>query len=376
MSSNDRKSFDNTAKTFERGSDLSGGEAAQAPTPQAAQPSRSVHSLVDLHLAHSVIMTSAEVYCPGVSHRVTMADFSAIVSATLSTVGPGSPLRVRSNVPPSILAMTSAALQATVSHQVSRVNAVPQPKKQQKSKATPPAGKTGRAGKSSSKPKEKPSKAPKAPKKEGEEVDDLARARTRLRRNAIRAFKSKDEQMAHVMALAQITEDLINDTIDSMTLEQIQDRPKGVSVLNSIGLLSSDRLGRLGIDWSNDDFYMAIHLADQRAAEASANPRARTVFPNRKTRLTTFAADDLPFASRAEAVEVLRKELRRAPLEGESDALIPEFRDEPDLALLINIGPEKEDKIHPRHSKNDWRQMMKGVLESTISIGRSHVDLG
>lgn len=26
--------------------------------------------------------------------------------------------------------------------------------------------------------------------------------------------------------------------------------------------------------------------------------------------------------------------------------------------------------------KYDWRQMMKGVLESTVSIARSHVDLG
>lgn len=346
MSSNDKASFDNTANTLEGGSAEGSREAAQAPTPQTAQPTGFAYSLLDLHSAHAVILNSAERYAPGVSHRVTMADFSAIVSAVISTIGPGSPLRVRSNVPPSILDTTSAALQAMVSSQGSRVTAAPQPKKQLKPKASSPAGKTGKAGKPTSKPKEKPSKAPKAPEKDGEEVDDLARARSRLRRNALRAFAYKDEKIRHVLATARITESLINDTIDAMTLEQIQGRLPGVSVLSSIGLLSQDRLDRIGVQWTQDEIFTAIYQADQRAAEASANPRKKVVFPMGKTQLATFATGDIPLANRAEAVEVVRKALRRPPSEGEPETLIPEFRNEPEYAFLVNIGPEREDRIH------------------------------
>lgn len=267
------------------------GSRSSSPTPSNGDGPQAAAVTAGLSFQDlTEIRRVSEELNPGVSTRVSAADYESIVLATLTKTGIPLPRRVRYTPAPSVATELVSAL-GSLSRAYADVLASP-PKK-----AVPPivvgvAGPSGvRAGAKveAAKPKGKaprptpPEKAgtsgpPPAQKAGASSSPDFEKVRKRLRVKSLRAFDSKS--WAHVIHECKLTREKVISRIASLTEREILASDTSLPPLVRIGLITLEEVAEAaGSSWSdeveNDAELQALinrALAVKKAAEAKLQP--------------------------------------------------------------------------------------------------------
>uniref|UniRef100_W8B3R8 Uncharacterized protein n=1 Tax=Ceratitis capitata TaxID=7213 RepID=W8B3R8_CERCA len=251
----------------------------------------------------SSVINSADCICPGVSQRLTAADFNAVVCATIKTMGAAPRLKApRFDPPPTMVSvLLNDARQAVASAGLSSSSGRPLPRKASPTVNTVKAkGDDGRAkaargskaagqdpvAKGSPKPKGAASAASSSAKPTSTpsktEDEPAVKQRTAIRRKAIRAMKTAAVQDLNKYLVEPVSVESIDKRIKALSVEKLRslrDSKFGPCALIDLGFL--DDLNMKG-SWAADQpvnaYVQKARNAFQRAQDLKEGKTVMTGF--------------------------------------------------------------------------------------------------
>lgn len=227
---------------------------------QSAAEARNV--LRDLTLQDLVdIRKVAEELNPGVTARVSAADYESIVVAVLTKTGLPLPRRVRYTPAPSVSTELTAAISSLSRAYADVLSSSPRPapaaKVAAKSGVVPKAAKAVRPVSPKKKTVAKLASPPSgagtskgATPRMSKDLPNLSEIKKRLQKKALRAFDSKSWE--RILSELKISRDMVKDRVSSLTDSEVLNSDTSLPALVRIGLVTLDNICERTSNWGDE----------------------------------------------------------------------------------------------------------------------------